>query len=213
MRVLSLNVGIWTRNWKRSDTNYWLKRARVMSRVVESLNVDVICFQEMWFPMSMFVPKGYRKVRGTGWEHPIYVRDGIGDVHKSSFHITWSSAVVNSVEVVNVHTRWESRILKRTCEGIVNHCDESPYLSLLCGDFNNSWGAVKGYLPKSFESVREVLDEPMKDTFEHFTKPKSHGEIDLFVTDGVLVPLYYDVYLSSDGGIRFSDHCPVVVEV
>ncbi|MBR4818418.1 MAG: hypothetical protein IKZ72_07280, partial [Bacteroidales bacterium] len=74
LRVLSFNVREWTRDRDESGEYFWRRRMEAMRRMIEDVDPDVICLQEVLPPAGNFVPDGYRRV-GVGVSHPIYVRD------------------------------------------------------------------------------------------------------------------------------------------
>ena len=117
MRIMTFNVGIWTRNRKKSDCFYWRSRMQAMYRMILAQEPDVICFQELWFPASRYIPKHYRKVFGTGLEHPIYVRKGI-KAGLGLWCIHWSMARIEGIRIFSIHGHWNKQKKERLCNTV-----------------------------------------------------------------------------------------------
>lgn len=207
MKIMTLNVGIWTRNWRRSDTHYWLTRARAMKNMIKEQKPDVICFQELWFPHNLWIPKGYRKILGTGLEHPIYCRKGLKATH-SSFHFFWSEATVEGTDIFCVHSRWEAKYNQKVCRQLRDMYRYSSRPAVLSGDFNNSWATLSPLLPE-LATARGSL--PQKDTFRNFTRPESHGELDHILTTAGSVEHF--ALINEDNPFAFSDHLALVAVI
>ena len=69
-----------------------------MERMIEDVNPDVICFQEMLFPATRYVPDGYKRVSGLNVSHPIFVRKGL-KVNAHSLSIYWEACTVEGIRI------------------------------------------------------------------------------------------------------------------
>jgi len=202
MLIMSLNVGIWTRNRKRTDANYWKRRAQAMCDMIKVKNPDIICFQEMWWPHNLFVPKGYRRIGGTSPEHPIYCRKGL-KVSRRMWRTYFSFAEIDGVDVYNVHSHWNAKINTEVCRDIADMYRYQSAPRIIAGDFNNSLSVLAPILP-GVSHARTECGLPLADTFLNFTRPESHGEIDHIFTNGVRV-LDFSI-CHKIGCVRISDH-------
>ena len=67
LRILSFNIREWTRDLDAKGEYYWRDRMEAMTKMLEDMDPDVICLQEVLPPAGRYVPEGYRRV-GIG-EH------------------------------------------------------------------------------------------------------------------------------------------------
>lgn len=209
MKILSFNVGIWSRNWKKSDPFYWKNRMALMAELLAVENPDVICFQELWFPATLFIPNNYKRIFGTGLEHPIYVRKGVN--HKlGKFRIHWSSAVVNGIKIFSTHGHWNENITIKLCKSLNDNVKDTDK-ALLVGDWNVVPEDLFKHLDKRFHNVREELNLPAKNTYEHFYDPARCWELDYFVSYNLSGFKNYRIIPSKS--LRISDHDPISIEV
>ena len=202
MKVMTFNAGIWTRNWKKTDPFYWKPRMEAMKEMITDNDPDVICFQELWFPMNRYIPKNYRKVCGTGVEHPIYVKRSI-PVGKRMFRIFWSMAEINGINVFCVHGHWNKKVSNYIYNQLLNQYAKHSYC-VFTGDFNMEYDYIPGHMGMS---ARLTLGREKKDTYIHFHDSSRHGELDHILLNGCR-PYYYGVI--PDKTIRISDHYPVI---
>lgn len=207
MSVLSFNVREWTRDTDRSSPTYWKNRMGAMERMIKDLDPDVICLQEVLPPVGRYIPDNYRRV-GLSVSHPIYVKKPL-KASRHRFSIFWDACTVNGTRVVNVHSRWEKRIVERT----VNQVNRQlTGYDIACGDWNTFLRNIQEAGLK-MESARSLLGVPEEDTFINFSRPEeSHGAIDHFFVNG-LTPLSYDMITDGYGVPRMSDHYPVLLTV
>ena len=209
MKILSFNVGIWSRNWKKSDPFYWKNRMVLMSELLAVENPDVICFQELWFPANLFIPNNYKKIFGTGLEHPIYVRKGLS--HKcGNFRIHWSSAVVEGIKIFSTHGHWDEDITIKLCESLNENVKDNDK-ALLVGDWNVTPDELLKHLDKRFADVRKELSLPSEKTYEHFHDSTRQGELDYFVSYNLSGLKNYKIIPSKS--LRISDHDPISIEL
>ena len=202
MKIFSFNARIW---WRDND---WKKRMEAMKLMLSMEKPDVICFQEMLFPATNYVPDGYKRVGCLNISHPIYVKKGLkATKHKTSVH--WESCVVDKVHVINVHGKWEEKVTKE----LVSDLNKSltGNWDVACGDYNVELDRLKAE-HISMASVRELNGLEAEDTFQNWTKPESHGEIDHFMICGFLKIPKYRIIKSGYGVARLSDHYPIVME-
>jgi len=216
MKIMTFNVGIWTRNIRRSDPNWWKPRYKAMRDFIANERPDIICLQEALFPTDIYLkPKGY-KFAGFSITHPIFVRKS-AKVTYHRFGIHHEIAVVDGMTVINIHSHWDEGILLQDIE-FVNKWSNGK--TIACGDFNNSFFAIRsGGIADHLYSARCRMGLPERDTFVNFNNPDSHGEIDhlffnyhFFDVKQYRCPQYG--YKGEDGEEhRMSDHYPVIVEL
>ena len=206
LRVLSLNVREWTRDRDEAGEYYWRRRMEAMTRMIEDVNPDVICLQEVLPPVARYVPEGYKRV-GVGVSHPIFVRDTL-KASKHAFAVFWEACTVEGIRIVNVHSRWEREIVERTVRQVneqLTGCD------LACGDWNTGLRSIEA-AGLQMQSARAMLGAPETDTFTNFTKAESHGAIDHFFVNGI-TPVSYLMITDGYGCSRISDHWPIVLDI
>ena len=207
LRILSFNVREWTRDTDDNADTYWKKRMESMSRMIEDISPDVICFQEFFPPVGRYVPDGYKSV-GVSVSHPIYIRKEM----KASRHrisIFWEACTVDGIRIINVHSRWESRIVSNTVSQVNGQLTGRD---VACGDWNTFLKNITS-AGLEMQSARVLLGIPEDDTFINFTRPeKSHGAIDHFFVKGV-TPLSYKMVTDGYGCSKMSDHYPIVLEI
>ena len=210
LRVLSFNVRTWTRDRDSDSDVFWRTRMAAMERMIEDLDPDVLCFQEMLFPATLYVPAGYRRVGALNISHPIFVRKGL-KVQGSELSVRWQACTVEGIRVINVHSSWDGEITARTVEQ-VNAQLAGRELALACGDWNVRLAALQK-AGLQMESARELLGIPEDDTFANFKRPlESHGPIDHFFVSG-MTPLSYRMITDGYGCSKMSDHYPIVLDV
>ena len=211
-KILSLNVGIWTRNRKKSDPFYWKDRMKAMKRMLEDQDPDIICFQELWFPANLFIPKKYKKIFGTGLEHPIYIKKGLKHgLGKFSYY--WSMVKVEGMRVFSIHGHWDKEITESICDSVKGVCMKDSTPAILAGDWNVECKALQQYV-QPLTSAREDCGLPREVTYVHFHDPRRAGEIDHFILYHVCPKNYgivHNGYGSPDG--RISDHYPIIVSL
>ena len=206
LTILSFNVREWTRDTDSSQGTYWKDRMEAMERMIADLDPDIICFQELLPPAGRYVPDVYKQV-GMSVSHPIYVRKSMkASGHR--FSIFWETCLVDGIRIINVHSRWEKKVVQRTVYQVNGQLSQK---TVACGDWNTFLPNIKkaGLL---MESARELLGIPEEDTFANFTKPESHGAIDHFFIKGV-TPLSYEMIVEGYGVDKISDHFPIVLKI
>jgi endonuclease/exonuclease/phosphatase family metal-dependent hydrolase len=210
LRILSFNVRTWTRDRDADSDVFWRTRMEAMERMIEDLDPDVLCFQEMLFPATRYVPGGYRRVGALNISHPIYVRKGLR-ARSSEIAIRWQACTVEGVRIINVHSSWDAEITQRTVEQ-VNAQLTSREPALACGDWNVRLATLQK-VGLQMESARVLLGVPEDDTFANFKRPtESHGPIDHFFVRG-LTPLSYRLITNPYGCTKMSDHYPQLLDV
>ena len=206
LRVLSFNIREWTRDRDESGEYFWRRRMEAMRRMIEDVDPDVICLQEVLPPAGNYVPDGYRRV-GVGVSHPIYVRDTM-KASRHSFAIFWEACTVSGLRIDNVHSRWEKEIVERTVRQVNGQLTGRD---VACGDWNTGLRSIES-AGLQMQSARTMLGEPETDTFANFTKAESHGAIDHFFVNGV-TPVSYRMITDGYGVSRISDHWPIVLDI
>ena len=209
LRVLSFNVRTWTRDRDSRSEVFWRTRMAAMERMIEELDPDVLCFQEMLFPATTYVPDGYKRVGVVNISHPIFIRKSL-EATDSDTAVRWSACTVNGVRIINVHSSWDSEITARTVEQVnaqLTGCD------VACGDWNVRLASLQN-AGLEMLSARALLDVPEdEDTFANFTRPQeSHGPIDHFFVRG-LTPVSYQLIKDSYGCLKMSDHYPLLLDI
>ncbi len=208
LRLLSFNVRTWTRDRDAESDVYWRTRMAAMERMIEDVKPDVICFQEMLFPATRYVPRAYKRVSGVNISHPIFVRKSL-KYKNHRLAIRWEACTVEGVRIINVHSHWKKDIMKQMVEQVnaqLTGCD------VACGDWNVGLASLKK-AGLQMQSARVLLGIPEEDTFFNFTRPeKSHGPIDHFFLTG-LTPLSYQMITDGYGCSKMSDHYPIVLEI
>lgn len=215
LNIMSFNVGIWTRNRKKSDPFYWKTRMIGMKAMLQDRNPDVICFQELWFPATLYIPKGYKKIFGTGLEHPIYVKKGL-KYSIGIFSIFWSMAKVEGIRIFSVHGRWNTKITERLCNNLKKIYAQDLRPAILAGDWNVEYEDLYKQT-QLLTSARVEKGLERKDTYIHFYDNTRHGELDHILLYRSIVNNYKiikDYALTPKGRVvRMSDHYPILVEI
>ncbi len=205
VKVLSLNIRVWTRDIGKSGEHWWVKRYRGIREYIGTENPDVICLQEVWWPAKYVLRLGKLGYKRTGWgfSHPIYARKGAA-IKDSGTSVFATTATVDGVQYFSVHAHWKERYFQRAMRWIA----ERRSLKCVCaGDFNTS-DTQKLADNLYLSSARVRLGLSPIDTFTNFYRPKeSHGEIDHVLTALPVVPADYRI-----GPYGFSDHRPVIME-
>lgn len=208
LRILSFNVRTWTRDRDTDSDVFWRTRMAAMERMIEDQDPDVLCFQEMLFPATRYVPDGYRRVGAVNISHPIFVRKGL-KVRDTELALRWQACTVEGVRIINVHSSWDREITQRTVEQVNAQLTGRD---VACGDWNVRLAALQN-AGLQMESARVRLGLPEEDTFANFTRPlESHGPIDHFFVRG-LAPLSYRLITDSYGCAKMSDHYPMLLEI
>lgn len=211
MKIMTFNVRIWTRDTDSSANTFWKKRMARMEELISRENPDVICFQEMMFPATCYIPSGYKRV-GISAHHSIFIKKNNGiKTRNHKFKIFYEYVDITipkypEFRLFNIHTRWEDNIAARTFTGVTE--DMKCHKCILCGDFNAELeDARRNGLVGT--SVREDLGIEKKDTFQNYTKEYQHGELDHFIVYNIWgLPSSYKI--ASDYDV--SDHKSVIIE-
>ena len=179
-----------------------------MERMIVDVDPDIICFQEMLYPATRYVPDGYKRVSGINISHPIFVRKGIKySGHSNSIY--WEACVIDGIWIVNVHSRWEKEVLERVVRQVNAQLTGRD---LACGDWNVSLASLQN-AGLRMTSARATLGVPEEDTFANFNRPReSHGAIDHFFLNG-LTPVSYRMITDGYGCSKISDHYPIVLVI
>lgn len=201
MKILSLNVRIWTRDIKDDFVENWKERMKRIKWVINYINPDVICFQELIFPANLYIPKQYKRVN-ISFHHPIYVKKDI-PIKNHKFRIHFDAVTIyDIIRIYNVHSHWNKKIIDKNIKQIEQDIRESEKIfCVACGDFNNSKENI------NFKLLERVPFENEVDTFVNWNRPEeSHGIIDHF-------------YVRNFGGTAevlnnydtLSDHYPILL--
>lgn len=208
--ILSFNARLWTRDLSPKSEYFWLKRMRAMNNMIKRLKPDIICFQEMNFPASLFIPWKYKHI-GFGPSHRIYVKRGMKTrKHSYRIHTEAVEVLFNGTwwKIVNVHSHWSREIIDKDIQrinGLYQSWGDKHFVA--CGDFNNFAEDIHGNI------VPIIYNEV--DTFSNFTKDWSHGVIDHFMTP--MTTYKFGVVTEANdiakeyGVIKMSDHLPIML--
>ena len=154
MKILSYNVREWSRDLNPFSHNFWVWRYRRIRRFIQLTQPDVILFQELSFPASLFIPRPYRKVPCKRTSHPVYLntdklRMRSAKVVAQTSHYLYLllvDAIGRTTHIVNVHGTW----IANEAVAMLHHIDEliepkwiQPRLCVIAGDFNITPGDVK----------------------------------------------------------------------
>ena len=204
LKILSLNVRVWTRDTDRDSPHYYRTRMEAMERMLRDQDPDIICLQEMMVPIGRYIPDGYRRI-GISLRHPIYVRKGIR-TSDYQHHTNWDSVLCDGLQIINIHSSWEKEVLERDVRGVNAALTDR---AVACGDWNNRLPAIQK-AGLQMQEAGEFVEKPEGDTFINFTNPSSHGVIDYFFLKG-LRPTGYEMITDGYGCERISDHYPIVL--
>lgn len=177
MKLVSFNVRVWTRDTKKNKKGYWRDRMKDIKWLINYINPDILCFQELSFPANLYIPKEYKRVN-ISFSHPIYVKKGIPTKnHKFRIHFD-AVTIYDLIRIINVHSHWNRKILDRNIKQIEDDIKQSGKIfCVACGDFNNTRQDI------NFELLERVPFEHERDTFINWSRPEeSHGIIDHFYT-------------------------------
>lgn len=200
MKILSLNVRVWTRDIKHGPNN-WITRMKNIRWLINYLRPDILCFQELSFPANLFIPNDYKRIN-ISFSHPIYVHKRVR-VSNHKFKVFFDAVTIyDTVRIINVHSRWESEIIEKTCKQITKDFQDSgKHFAIICGDFNNPKECIK------LDWANRVPFNEEVDTFINWNRPEeSHGVIDHFYTVG----FDGEAEVITDYGI-VSDHFPILL--
>ena len=216
MKILSFNVREWSRDTKKNSDTYWKDRMKCAEKMIEDVKPDVLCFQELSIPANFtIVPEGYKRC-GIMINHPIYVRRDYS-TKSGSWGIHYSKVTVgNDIRIINIHSHWNPKVISKTMDMIQEEFIDFPGIVIACGDFNNTTeqiAAIEIKKDKTWSSVRESFDLPEVDTFQNWTKPESHGEIDHFYTNTDCASSYTMITDGYGAKFRLSDHYPIMIEI
>lgn len=209
MKILTYNVRQWTRDTKKSEPTYWKKRADDIKKFIKEKDPDIIFFQELTFPMTCCVPDGYKRVSGLSISHHIYCKKNI-KVKEHEWHIHWCRALLdmgdgNLVNAFSVHSHWDEKIYKKVATDIFSRLKldiKDPVLNVCGGDWNVDPEVMEPLLWSLY------IKKTGKETFQNWTKPESHGQLDYF---GVWPDVNSDIYLFKKP--QTSDHDPVMINI
>lgn len=196
MKIISLNCRVWTRDTDRKSPRHWRKRMERIRRFITDETPDALCLQEMSFPASLWIPKGWRRV-GLSASHHIYVRKGI-KAKPLWFAIHHNAAVVDGVRIVNVHGTWR-KCMEKVWGRLRKEAERKP--CVIAGDFNHGSGTVADRLGA------RTLDMGGITFRRNFIG--SAGSVDhcvAFGLDGVSCAVV-------DDGFMMSDHLPLVINI
>lgn len=178
---MSHNVRVWTRDRDPHSVWYWKRRMSLIRAVIESESPDILCLQELSFPATLRIPKGYRRVCATA-SHPIYVREGY-KTRNHRFHLRWDSCEVNLggaewMLVINVHLHWDEDIFARNMRKIgrlIAEACEKDMDVVACGDWNMPADTLARYLDdggmfiyRNDDYTFKNKDTGVEGTIDHF---------------------------------------------
>ena len=210
MKIISFNVREWSRDLNPWSPYFWMKRMAAMRRMIKDENPEVICFQELSWPASLYVPTRYRNLIVDGsTSHPIYARqdiDAFDGLHNSFY--SWAKVKQDNgwVNIYSAHLSSNSD--EKRIKQLNKIADKTKLenRTIVCGDFNAISDWIKPYLP-DLTLLNGNIDN---DTFKKFDGSTA-ARIDHFFGRGV-TGIAYDI-INNYGAERMSDHYPVVLNV
>ena len=204
MRIMSFNVREWTRDRDKTSPCYWRVRLDSICRCVRDTDPDIICLQECWPRMARAIRRlGYK---GHGFHHLILTRRTMRTKgHRWRIFFDWLE--VDNTRIVNVHSRWERKVAEKVIPQIARLC--AGRKAVACGDFNVTLKTIED-IGLGLTHVRSFLKYAPLDTFQNFTKPQSHGEIDHFFVN-LIKPETFRIVKDNYGCRRMSDHYPIIM--
>lgn len=206
MKILTLNCRQWSRDLKKKESTYWVKRAKKIAKLICRENPDIICFQELTFPMTLFIPKEYKKAVPFSISHHIYCKKNF-KVALKQWHLHWCRAILTpedgstSINVFSVHSHWDDKIYTRVINQILNRFFYASWIiNIAGGDWNTDPEVIEPFLRGGVK-----MRKTNKLTFQNWTKPEQQGSLDYFIT----LNGSYQVNKLDD---FISDHYPVILE-
>lgn len=193
MKIISLNCRVWTRDTKQSSDSFWIKRMKRIRDFLREQNPDILCLQELSFPMNIWIPRKYRRI-GLSASHHIYVKRGI-KARALWFSIHHNAAKVAGIRIINVHGTWR-KCMDRVWEQLKAKM-KAP--CIVVGDFNHSWSSVAKHLDTPLPKKSDC-------TFRNYTTG-DEGDIDHCVAKG-LAGINCVVF---DDRFEMSDHLPLII--
>ena len=203
MKILTYNVRTWLR-----DPFAWKERADDIRRIITREDPDVLLLQEAIFPMTAkCVPDGYVCATPCSISHHIYIRKDYAEVESHAWHLRWCRARIRlknarRFNIVCVHTRWEERIYKATCEDI-RDIKSHGATTIAGGDWNNEPATIR---PEIWPFLLRTTEGP---TFCNW-EGKGDGNLDYFAGDNLGGAT---ARLAKGADFTISDHLPVVLEL
>ena len=195
------------RSWYR-DPFAWRQRADTIRRIIADEDPDVLLLQEAIFPMTAkCVPDGYVCATPRSISHHIYIRKGYAETEASAWHLRWCRARIrlknaSRFNIICVHTRWEERIYKATCEEI-RSLKSHGATTIAGGDWNNDPATIR---PEIWPFTVYATEGP---TFCNW-EGKGTGNLDYFAGEGLGS---YTIRTAKGADFTLSDHIPVVIEL
>lgn len=185
MKILSLNVRQWSRDLNSKAPTYWRKRAKAIKELIEREKPDIILFQELTVPMKWHVlPKGYKRATRFSISHHIYCTNSYL-VKEREWHLHWCRALlynkwssgITAFNIFSVHSHWDRKIYTKVSEQILSNYKEnrSSYIITIAG---GDWNVDPEVMERRLRPL--TLCRTHEETFQNWTKPESHGELDYF---------------------------------
>lgn len=139
MKVLTYNVRQWYRDLDRNKETYWKARQAAIRKQISDYGPDVICVQEMMWPMRC-IPKGYKRATCPSFSHHIYYNPDIYRLINSEWHLHWCRALFadsegNEYNVFCVHSHWKEGALESLSRDIWGKVKFGA-VNIVGGDFN-----------------------------------------------------------------------------
>lgn len=207
MKVITYNIRSWYRDIKAGPRN-WKKRAADIKALLAKEQPDVILLQEALPPMTArCIPDGYVKASGCSISHHIYIRKDYAEVESHAWHLRWCRARIrlknaSRFNIVCVHTRWEERIYKATCEDI-RDIKSHGATTIAGGDWNNEPATIR---PEIWPFTLRTTEGP---TFANW-EGKGTGNLDYFAGDNLGGAT---VRPAMGADFTVSDHIPVMITI
>jgi len=230
LKILSLNVRLWTKENNPFKPHFWLWRTLKQAKLFHRENPDIICLQEVQKPVGKFLLRLW-KYKGffTDTRIPIYIKKPLlqpskggydfyphfsGGTSKENGHGTSSvdfyqpEAVHRSFSIQNCHHSWET---DKFTEEIKDGYWEP---TIFCGDMNISRDRfiqqLKDITWLSDKELTVYPKTPEGPTYVSYGEPlKYRGDIDQFGYVGKNPPKAKVIILPD----KVSDHFPILATI
>ena len=120
---MSFNVRVWTRDRDKSSPDYWKGRLDSIVRCVRDKDPDIICLQECLPRMAKAIKELGYKSAGVSFHHLMLVRKTMRcRRHRWRVFMDWCD--VDGLRLINVHSRWEGRVVNDVVDDLGGVLDE-----------------------------------------------------------------------------------------
>lgn len=192
--------------------HFWMKRMSRMRKMLLQEKPDVICFQEMRWPATLYIPRDYFRVSGDT-SHPIYLKRNSSEI--IDYMDRGTESFMSSVSIFchdggdwlvlyNVHLSCNDAVREEQLE-FLSLCTKYRQHVLICGDFN----ATQDWVMPNFSSYLHALNNKNIETYTNLETGEG-ACIDHFI--GNVDKKWCLVYNGTRVGY-YSDHYPVILKI